>query len=92
MTQEQYELAVKEWREARRPLIRERQEIMNWFKRTDYYPHKIIRGEWTEEAQAWIDYKAEALIKSARLELLEAQLEVLEQELAASRATPPAQP
>lgn len=40
--------------------------ITQWYKDHDYYPNKIITGEWLSTDQRWIDYLAERLVKRAR--------------------------
>jgi len=45
-------------------------EIEQWFAKTDYLPHKIIRGEWSEDDPRWIEYKKTAKLKAKRLEEL----------------------
>jgi len=49
----------------------EKKEIELWFKATDYYANKLIRGEWNETTPKWVAYKQEAAIKAARLNELE---------------------
>jgi hypothetical protein len=48
----------------------EAKEITKWFKATDYFPNKIIRGEWLETEPKWIAYKQECRVKALRLEEL----------------------
>jgi hypothetical protein len=48
----------------------EAKEITEWFKATDYFPNKIIRGEWLETEPKWIAYKQECRVKALRLEEL----------------------
>ena len=48
----------------------ELKEIQEWFKETDYFVNKIIRGEWQENNPKWIEYKSLAKEKSKRLEEL----------------------
>ena len=48
----------------------EAKEIIEWFKATDYFPNKIIRGEWLETEPKWIAYKQECRVKALRLEEL----------------------
>jgi hypothetical protein len=51
--------------------------IIVWFKNTDYYVNKIIRGEWTETNEKWVAYKKEAKLKSLELENLREELKRL---------------
>jgi hypothetical protein len=48
----------------------EAKQIENWFKETDYFANKVVRGEWSQNEPKWVAYKQEALIKSKRLEEL----------------------
>jgi hypothetical protein len=48
----------------------EAKEITEWFKATDYFSNKIIRGEWLETEPKWIAYKQECRVKALRLEEL----------------------
>jgi hypothetical protein len=46
----------------------EMKKIEEWFKNTDYYANKIIRGEWSEDEPKWVAYKKEARKNALRLE------------------------
>jgi hypothetical protein len=48
----------------------EAKQIEDWFKETDYFVNKIIRGEWEETNPKWVEYKSLAKEKSKRLEEL----------------------
>lgn len=47
-------------------LLTEAESIRDWFVRTDYYPHKIVTGEWDQADPRWLDYLHERQIKRAR--------------------------
>ena len=44
--------------------------LEEWFRKTDHYPNKVVRGEWTETTPRWIDYKKEARKNALRLKEL----------------------
>lgn len=46
----------------------ELKEIENWFKETDYYANKYLRGEWNDLTPKWVQYKKDAKVKAKRLE------------------------
>lgn len=55
----------------------ELQSILKWFADTDYICNKVIRGNWQETDERFIEYKAEYLEKYERKEEIENLLEVL---------------
>jgi hypothetical protein len=48
-----------------------------WFASTDYFPHKVVRGEWAESDPKFVAYKKEAKVQSAIIEDSEAEIEAL---------------
>ena len=51
--------------------IHEMQDINKWLADNDYKVNKYVLGEYNDTSQAWIDYKADRLIKVARFRELE---------------------
>lgn len=49
---------------------KELKEILAWFKETDYYPNKIITGEWSSDCVKWVNYLNERTIKRQRYDEL----------------------
>ena len=49
---------------------KELKEILAWFKETDYYPNKIITGEWSSDCAKWVNYLSERAIKRQRYDEL----------------------
>ena len=47
-------------------------QIEVWFASTDYIPNKVIVGEWSEDDERFVKYKAERAKKRARRDELEA--------------------
>jgi hypothetical protein len=58
-------------------LTKELHILEAWFQSTDHYPHKITCGEWNETEPRWIQYKADCLIKAARIKELRIEIEGL---------------
>lgn len=56
------------------PLRLELKAIQKWYQEHDYYPNKIITGEWLETDERWVAYKAERLVKRQRKDEIEAML------------------
>jgi hypothetical protein len=46
----------------------EKKLIENWFKETDYFANKYVRGEWNDNTPKWVEYIKEAKVKAKRLE------------------------
>ncbi len=46
-------------------------QIDVWFTSTDYIPNKVIVGEWSEDDERFVKYKAERAKKRARRDELE---------------------
>jgi len=64
----------------------EKQSILSWFQVTDYYPNKVFRGEWEETDERIVKYKKEAKEKSLRLEKIQEEIKLLENEFAEFKA------
>jgi hypothetical protein len=55
-------------RDTKSRLQLEKKLIENWFKETDYFANKYVRGEWNDNTPKWVEYIKEAKVKAKRLE------------------------
>jgi hypothetical protein len=55
-------------RDTKSRLQLEKKLIENWFKETDYFANKYVRGEWNDTTPKWVEYIKEAKVKAKRLE------------------------
>jgi hypothetical protein len=55
-------------RDIKSRLQLEKKLIENWFKETDYFANKYVRGEWNDNTPKWVEYIKEAKVKAKRLE------------------------
>jgi hypothetical protein len=55
-------------RDTKSRLQLEKRLIENWFKETDYFANKYVRGEWNDNTPKWVEYIKEAKVKAKRLE------------------------